>query len=311
MLQTRAKLLRSIREFFWQRDILEVDTQALSLASISDPHIEVLTTKAKCLGKEHTYYLQSSPEFAMKRLLAAGSACIYQMAKVFRLEENSKRHSIEFTLLEWYRIGLDDWQLMAEVEELLISVSQDASLRCDYKSYQDAFLTYADLDPFEAELSQLQQLAHQHTEYGLEETDRDALLDLIFNALIEPKIGADRPCFIHSYPASQAALAKTKCNFDGLETAKRFELYWRGMELANGYHELTDEQEQARRFDMDNQLRKAQGKVVRAQDQNLLAALASGLPNCAGVALGVDRLLMVLSQSQDIQEVMPYAKERV
>lgn len=311
MLQTRAKLLRSIREFFWQRDILEVDTQALSLSSISDPHIEVLTTSAKCLGKEKTYYLQSSPEFAMKRLLAAGSGCIYQMSKVFRKEENSKRHGIEFTLLEWYRIGLDDWQLMAEVEELIVSVSQNASLGCDYKSYQEAFLTYADLDPFDAELSQLQQLAHQHTEYGLDETDRDALLDLIFNALIEPRIGAERPCFIHSYPASQAALAKTKHNFEGLETAKRFELYWRGMELANGYHELTDEQEQARRFDMDNQLRKAQGKVIRAQDQNLLSALKEGLPNCAGVALGIDRLLMVLSQCQDIQDVMPFAKERV
>lgn len=311
MLQTRAKLLRSIREFFWQRDILEVDTQALSLTSISDPYIEVLTTSAKCLGKEQTYYLQSSPEFAMKRLLAAGSGCIYQMSKVFRKEENSKRHGIEFTLLEWYRLGLDDWQLMAEVEELIISVSQDASLRCEYKSYQDAFLTYADLDPFEAELSQLQQLADQHTEYGLDETNRDALLDLIFNALIEPKIGFERPCFIHSYPASQAALAKTKQDFDGLETAKRFELYWRGMELANGYHELTDGQEQARRFDRDNQLRMAQGKAVRAQDNNLLGALTAGLPNCAGVALGIDRLLMVLSQSQDIQEVMPFAKERV
>lgn len=311
MLQTRAKLLRSVREFFWQRDILEVDTQVLSLASISDPHIEVLTTQAKCLGQEHTYYLQTSPEFAMKRLLAADSGCIYQMSKVFRKEENSKRHGIEFTLLEWYRVGLDDWQLMAEVEEFLISVSQNASLRCDYKSYQEAFLTYASLDPFAAELSQLQELAHQHTEYGLDEIDRDALLDLIFNALIEPKIGVERPCFIHSYPASQAALAKTKQNFEGLETAKRFELYWRGIELANGYHELTDPQEQAQRFEQDNLYRTNQGKVVRALDNNLLAALDNGLPSCAGVALGIDRLLMILSQSQDIQDVMPFAQERV
>ena len=311
MLQTRAKLLHDIRGFFWQREVLEVDTQALSLASISDPHIEVLTTQAKCLGQEHTYYLQTSPEFAMKRLLAAGSGCIYQMSKVFRKEENSKRHSIEFTLLEWYRLGIDDWQLMAEVEEFLISVSQDPSLRCDYKSYQDAFLTYAGIDPLEAELQELQQLAHQETGYGLEETDRDALLDLIFNALIEPKIGLQQPCFIHSYPATQAALAKTKWGFDGVETAKRFELYWRGMELANGYHELTDGVEQARRFEVDNQQREEQGKLVRPIDKHLLQALESGLPHCAGVALGVDRLLMVLSQSDDIQAVMPFAQARV
>lgn len=311
MLRKRAELLRSIRDFFWQRDVLEVDTQALSLASISDPHIEVLTTKAKCLGEERTYYLQTSPEFAMKRLLAAGSGCIYQLSKVFRKEENSQRHGIEFTLLEWYRVGLDDWQLMAEMEELLISVSQDPLLRCDYKSYQDAFLTYAAIDPFEASLTELQQLAYKHTEYGLEETDRDVLLDLIFTCLIEPKIGSERPCFIHSYPATQAALAKTKQRFDGLETAKRFELYWRGMELANGYHELTDEKEQARRFEADNQQRQAQGKPVRALDKHLLAALENGLPNCAGVALGIDRLLMVLSDTQNIEDVMPFAKERV
>ena len=311
MLRTRAQLLHNIRQFFWQRDVLEVDTQALSLASISDPHIEVLTTTAKCLGVEQTYYLQTSPEFAMKRLLAAGSGCIYQMSKVFRKEEHSKRHGIEFTLLEWYRMGLDDWQLMAEVEELLVSISCDASLRCDYKSYQDAFLTYAGIDPFDAELSALQQLAHQSSEYGLEETDRDTLLDLIFSCLIEPKIGLERPCFIHSYPASQAALAKTKMNFDGLETAKRFELYWRGMELANGYHELTDEEEQARRFAADNSQRQSQGKDVRDLDQNLLGALQSGIPNCAGVALGIDRLLMVLTQNDDIQRVMPFAQERV
>jgi len=311
MLQKRAQLLRNIREFFWQRDVLEVDTQALSLTSISDPYIEVLTTKAKCLGEEKTYYLQTSPEFAMKRLLASGSGCIYQLSKVFRQEEASKRHGVEFTLLEWYRVGLDDRQLMAEIEEFLVSVSLNPELVCDYKSYQDAFLTYANLDPFEAELSELQALAHKCTEYGLEETDRDALLDLIFNALIEPKIGQDRPCFIHSYPASQAALAKLKFGFDGIETAKRFELYWKGMELANGYHELTDAQEQAKRFDMDNEQRKAQGKPVRALDTNLLAALESGLPNCAGVAIGFDRLLMVLSQTDDIEKVMPFAKQRV
>ena len=311
MLHVRAKLLRNIREFFWQRDIMEVDTQALSLSSISDPYIEVLTTQAKCLGQAHTYYLQTSPEFAMKRLLASGSGCIYQLSKAFRKEEQSKHHSIEFTLLEWYRIGLDDWQLMAEVEEFLISVSQNPSLRCDYKSYQEAFLTYLDIDPFSVPLSQLQTLAADASGYGQEETDKDILLDVLFSNLIEPKIGQDRPCFIHSYPASQAALAKVKHSFDGQETAKRFELYWRGMELANGYHELTDHFEQVRRFESDNEIRSAQGKEIRALDKNLIAALESGLPNCAGVALGVDRLLMVLNQIDDIEKVMPFANQRV
>lgn len=311
MLQVRAKLLRDIREFFWQRDIMEVDTQVLSLSSISDPYIEVLSTQAKCLGQEHTYYLQTSPEFAMKRLLASGSGCIYQVSKAFRKEEQSKQHSIEFTMLEWYRVGLDDWQLMAEVEEFLINVSQDPNLRCDYKSYQEAFLTYADIDPFNVTLNELQTLAVETSGYGQEETDKDILLDVLFSNLIEPKIGQDRPCFIHSYPASQAALAKVKHSFEGHETAKRFELYWRGMELANGYHELTDPIEQARRFEKDNALRSAQGKEVRALDKNLIAALESGLPNCAGVALGVDRLLMALNQVDDIEMVMPFAKQRV
>ena len=324
MLQRRAQLLRGIREFFWQHNVMEVDTQLLSLASISDPHIDVLTTKAKCLGKEEVYYLQTSPEFAMKRLLCSGYGDMYQLGKVFRAEEQSNRHSIEFTLLEWYRLGIDHWQLMYEIEALLVYVSQEGNLRCEFQSYVQAFQHYVGIDPFSADLSTLQNLAHQQTEFGLTETNRDTLLELLFSTLIEPNIGQTQPCFIHSYPASQAALAKTSHLADvgtvsdtntstEQKIAARFELYWRGVELANGYHELTDAQEQMTRMQSDMAQREEiqrEKMQKRQMDERLVTALESGLPECAGVALGVDRLLMVLEGVNSINEVIPFALDR-
>jgi len=310
-LRRRATLLRDIREFFWQRDVLEVDTQALSLASISDPHIDVLTTKAKCLGKEQTYYLQTSPEFAMKRLLCADIGDIYQLGKAFRAEEQSLRHSIEFTMLEWYRVGFDHWQLMYEIEALLVSLTQDGQLRCQFKSYQEAFEQYVGIDPFSAELTDLQNVAYQHTEFGLTETNRNSLLELLFSTLVEPKIGQTQPCFIHSYPASQAALARKHDNEKGQQVAARFELYWQGMELANGYHELVDATEQEERMQADTALRQHIGAAERQLDERLSTALKVGLSTCAGVALGVDRLLMILLGVDDISLVMPFAADRV
>ncbi|TBR44297.1 EF-P lysine aminoacylase GenX [Marinomonas agarivorans] len=339
-LQKRAILLRRIREFFWQQGVMEVDTQLLSLASISDPHIEVLTTRAKCQGQEQTYYLQTSPEFAMKRLLCSGSGDIYQLGKVFRAEEQSRRHGIEFTMLEWYRLGLDQWQLMAEIEALLVyicagvfagadvsnvdvskNVSKNSALRCEYKSYAEAFQTYVGINPFTATLANLQQLAHKQTGFGLSESNRDTLLELLFSTLIEPKIGLVQPCFIHSYPASQGAFAKvnaytqaddhTQTDSRDQPTAARFELYWRGMELANGYDELTDAAEQAKRMTQETQLRENAAKLARQTDHRLVAALEAGLPACSGVALGVDRLLMVLTDSQHIDEVVPFGADQV
>lgn len=320
MLKVRALLFQRIRAFFDAREVMEVDTQSLSLASITDPHIEVLTCETRTQGQDVTYYLQTSPEFAMKRLLCAGSGSIYQLGKVFRAEEIGRRHSIEFTMLEWYRVGLDHWQLMDEIQALLCALieellprtrsKKETKFECERLSYQTAFLTHTGLDPLICELSELQQCAHQHTEYGLQETDRDTLLELLFSSVVEPAIGQQHPCFIHSYPASQAALAKTHLNEQGQMVAARFELYWQGMELANGYHELTDAEEQAKRFAEDKQARHSMGLVDRQFDERLIRALESGMPECSGVALGVDRLLMLLTDQKQIDSVLPFAHQK-
>jgi len=310
ILQKRAYLFKTIRTFFDERNVMEVDTPCLSLGSITDPHIEVLTSETRSLGKDLTYYLQTSPEYAMKRLLCAGSGSIYQLGKVFRAEEIGRRHSIEFTLLEWYRVGFDHWQLINEIEQLLARLLKLDDLQCERSSYQEAFLQHTGIDPFSTTLPALQHCANNHTEYGLEEEDRDTLLELIFSSVIEPKLGQNVPCFIYDYPASQAALARTHFDENGERVAARFELYWQGMELANGYYELTDAEEQQRRFTNDAQTRESLGLSVRQYDGRLISALKEGLSDCSGVALGVDRLLMLLCQKTHIEEVLPFAHHR-
>lgn len=310
ILQKRAALFKAIRVFFDAQEVMEVDTPCLSLGSISDPHIEVLTSETLSQGQDLTYYLQTSPEYAMKRLLCAGSGSIYQLGKVFRAEDVGRRHSIEFTMLEWYRVGFDHWQLMDDIQTLLRVLADDEALTCERLSYHMAFLRHTGLDPFNATHLQLQECAHEHTEYGLQEEDRDTLLELIFSSVIEPAIGQYSPCFIHSYPASQAALAKTHLDEHGQPVAARFELYWQGMELANGYHELTDAKEQARRFADDKAARSTMGLTDRQFDERLVSALEKGLPECAGVALGVDRLLMLLCRKTHISNVLPFAHAR-
>lgn len=307
-LRKRAALFSKIRHFFDEKGVMEVDTQALSLASISDPHIEVLTLATKVQGEQVDYYLQTSPEFAMKRLLCAGSGCIYQLGKVFRAEDRSRRHSIEFTMLEWYRVGLDHWQLMEEIEQLLNVLIEGPLIKCERKSYRAVFEDVLFINPHTASLEALQQIADEHTGYGLKETDRDTLLELLFSHVIEKKIALDRPCFVHSYPASQAALAQ-KITQDGETVAARFELYWKGMELANGYYELTDSIEQSKRFSDDAFQRERLQLSSRQVDERLISALEQGLPDCAGVALGVDRLLMLLCSIDHINQVIPFADD--
>ncbi|TPE51829.1 EF-P lysine aminoacylase GenX [Maribrevibacterium harenarium] len=304
-LTARAQMFARIRAFFATRNVLEVDTPCLSLGSISDPHIEVLETQNRFGRNATTYYLQTSPEYAMKRLLAAGMPSIYQLGKVFRAEEIGRRHSVEFTMLEWYRIGFDHWQLMTEIDQLLSELSGE-QIECERLSYRDAFQRFLGCDPLTIGIHELQQLCHQHTEYGLQESDRDTLLELLFATVIEPNIGTEQPCFIHSYPASQAALARRQLEADGQETAARFELYWRGIELANGYYELTDADEQLTRMRSEMSEREQQAKSWRQADERLISALKHGFPDCAGVALGVDRLLMLLLNKQHIDEVLPF-----
>ncbi|MDY6981256.1 MAG: EF-P lysine aminoacylase EpmA, partial [Pseudomonadota bacterium] len=259
-------------------------------------------------------YLHTSPEYPMKRLLAAGSGPIYQVCKVFRAGEAGRRHNPEFTMLEWYRPGFDHHALMQEVDDLVRALLADAfSLEetCRF-SYRDLFLRYLQLDPFTCTVKELQQQARQqHIDIAHHpDMERDNWLDLLLTHVIEPQLPANRPVFVYDYPASQGALARLQQQND-ITVASRFELYLGGLELANGYHELQDPAEQRQRFERDQQQRQQQGRFVPEIDEKFLAALEHGLPDCAGVALGLDRLLMIASGKDDIRDVLSFSIERV
>lgn len=309
-LKARASLLKTIRDFFYARNIMEVETPTLSQASVTDIHLASFSTQFVGPGfaKGLPLYLQTSPEFAMKRLLAAGSGAIFQLAKAFRNEEAGRHHNPEFTMLEWYRPGLNAAQLMDEIDELMI-----AALGCNKAeriSYQNAFITHLQCDPLTVSIEELTQLAKQQgfDHIAEQENDKDTLLQLLFCMCIEPKIGQQRPCFVYHFPASQAALAKL--NTDDNRVAERFELYFKGMELANGFDELTEADEQRQRFIDDNNKRKALGLVEVPVDERFLAALSHGLPQCSGVALGVDRLMMLALDAERISDVIAFDVER-
>ena len=298
------------RAFFHARDVWEVETPVLSQAATADPHIDSFSLSS--LQGRAPRYLHSSPEFPMKRLLAAGSGSIYQVCKVFREGEAGRRHNPEFTLLEWYRIGFDHRALMNEVDALVRELVQETVgehlplAESQYFTYQEALQRFADLDLLNAEVATLQDCARRH---GLDVPalgdERDAWLDLLMSHVVEPALPRDCPVFIYDYPASQAALARVRG-----EVAERFELYINGMELANGFHELDDANEQRRRFEQENQLRLQAGLVAMPLDEHLLAALEQGLPDCAGVALGFDRLLMLIAGQTDIAAVLSFDSER-
>jgi elongation factor P--(R)-beta-lysine ligase len=305
-LRARATLLAQIRGFFAANDILEVDTPLLCSSGVTDPSIEpLLVERGDSLN--HPRYLQTSPEYAMKRLLAQGSGAIYQIARAFRDGEAGARHNPEFTLLEWYRPGFDHHQLMAEVAELVTHCLGERRL-LKY-SYRQLFQDLLGVDPFTASLAELEAVARHHIDTGALGGDRDVWLDLLMSHLIEPQlVGADS-CFVYDYPASQAALARV-VEVDGVLVGQRFELYVDGLELANGYFELTEPVEQRRRFELDNLRRREFGQPERPLDEFFLAALEAGLPSCSGVALGVDRLLMLAMGVADIREVLAFDWER-
>jgi lysyl-tRNA synthetase class 2 len=253
-------------------------------------------------------YLQTSPEFAMKRLLCAGSGAIYQICKSFRNEEAGRFHNPEFTMLEWYRPGFDHLQLMTEMDELIqMVVGCDTAERV---TYQDVFKQYLGYCPLTATLADIKSLASQYgyAELAANENNKDTLLMLLFSQHIEPNIGQNRPCFVMNFPASQAALARISPS-DPL-VAERFELYFQGLELANGFHELTDGPEQLRRFKQDNTKRQSMGLDVMPIDKNFIEAINFGLPACAGVALGVDRLLMLALKATEIDQVIAFENSR-
>jgi elongation factor P--(R)-beta-lysine ligase len=303
-LRQRAAILATLRQFFADRQVLEVETPILSAASITDLQLGFLETRWHGPGATggKRLFLHTSPEFPMKRLLCAGYGDIYQICKVFRDDESGRYHNPEFTMLEWYRLGFDHHQLMAEVDALLQAV-----LGCpggERLSYAAAFQQYLAVDPHIAADAILQQLCQKLAHYTGSELDRDAMLQLLFAVCIEPKLGHERPCFIFDFPASQAALAQIRAETPPV--ASRFEVYVKGIELANGFHELADAAEQRRRFAADNAARVARGLPAGVIDEALLTALAAGLPACAGVALGVDRLMMLALGAQHIDEVLSF-----
>jgi lysyl-tRNA synthetase class 2 len=312
-LRARAELYARVRAFFAARDVLEVQTPVLSTAAAVDIHIHSWTAHSITLGSR---WLQTSPEFAMKRLLAAGSGPVYQICPVFREDEPGRQHNPEFTMLEWYRPGFDHHRLMDEVEALVAAVSSDhASLAAFERiAYRDAVLREAEIDPLTTGPDELRRCAERNgipLPAGItaaESADRDFWLDLLMGLWVGPKLGAERPTFIHDYPASQAALARIRPGDPAV--AERFELYWRGVELANGFHELGDASEQRRRFEQDQARRHTRGQVIPPMDEKLLAALDYGLPECAGVALGLDRLLMLMLGLDSVAETQAFPFDR-
>jgi elongation factor P--(R)-beta-lysine ligase len=307
LLRTRADLLGRIRDFFKQAGVLEVETPVCSRFGTTDPAIASLTSRylGPVAPRGRDLYLQTSPEFPMKRLLAAGSGPIYQVCKVFRDGELGRRHNPEFSLLEWYRPGFDHHRLMEEVAALINGLVE-SPLAVEKLTYRQAFEASLQLDPLTATLEQLRGCAIEQGIAGAGDLvlQRDGWLDLLLTHCIESQLGQGRMTFLYDYPASQAALARVR-----LETppvAERFELYLAGIEIANGFHELGDAGEQRARFLADNQRRQVLGLTPVPMDEWLLDALAEGLPACAGVALGIDRLLMFLTGSREIRQVISF-----
>jgi elongation factor P--(R)-beta-lysine ligase len=302
-LQRRAAMLAAAREFFARRGVLEVETPILSAAAVSDPQIESLVTHVAGLG---TFHMGTSPEFAMKRLLAAGSGDIYQICKVFRDAELGRWHNPEFTLIEWYRLGFDDSALMSEVEALVgaLMAPHRQLEPAERLSYSAALQRHAGVDAHHASEDDLTESALRHGIVCHADLDRDAKLDLLMGLVVGPRLGAGRPCFICDYPASQAALARLKPGSPSV--AARFELYLDGIELANGFHELNDGVAQRARFGQELALRRARGQKEAPLDERLLAALAEGMPDCAGVAVGFDRLVAIALGSPQLADVMAF-----
>ncbi len=295
----RAELLSQLRQFFAERHVLEVDTPLLAEAPVTDPYLQAFLVQQS----NSLHYLQTSPEYAMKRMLAAGFGSIYQICKAFRQDESGALHHPEFTLLEWYRVGFDHHDLMLEIDQLLQQILGTPT--ADQMSYQQCFESMFAINPHQVALSTLIDLTQKTLGniIGLDSLQYDDCLQLLFSDKIEPTLGQDRPVFVYDYPVSQAALAKTY-QINDTQVAARFELFYQGIELANGYYELTNATEQKRRFQRDLHIRQQQRIGSVPIDQRLLAAIEAGLPDCAGVALGFDRLLMQYCHKSDIAAVI-------
>lgn len=285
---------------------MEVETPVLSHHGNTDPNIRSFTTRYAAPDRPAAVelYLNTSPEFAMKRLLAAGYGPLYQVARVFRDGEQGSRHQPEFSMLEWYRPGFDHHRLMDEIDDLLTLVGLEPACRYPYAS---VFEECTGLDPHRVDEAQLLQVAAADG-LAIDVPDRGTLLDFLFSHRVVPSLDTDKPVFIYDFPVCQAALARIRRGAP--DVAERFELLIGGLELANGFHELTDAAEQQARFSEENRHRDTRQLPMIDIDTNLLAALEQGLPDCAGVALGLDRLLMVLTGASRIDEVLAFPHER-
>ncbi|WP_416202525.1 EF-P lysine aminoacylase EpmA [Acinetobacter amyesii] len=306
-LHARATMYAQIRQFFAARDVLEVETPVLSQAGVTDVHLASVQAQRHVNGQKQTHYLQTSPEFAMKRLLASGSGPIYQICKVFRDDEHGRKHNSEFTMLEWYRPGFSLKDLMFEVTDLLNETLKQrfGEVRPTILSYKHAFMDRLDLNPLQASLQDLKDCCRR---VGLSldlGEDRLGYIDLLFSHYVEPSLGFDTPVFLTDFPPEMASLAKTRVDEDGELVAARFELYIEGLELANAYDELIDADVLRSRFEADNAERAKLGLHVMPIDEYLLAALPH-MSECAGIALGIDRLLMVAMNQLKLEKVISF-----
>ena len=307
-LQARAHMYATIRQFFAERHVLEVETPILSQAGVTDVHLASVKTQRHIAGKAQTHYLQTSPEFPMKRLLASGSGAIYQICKVFRDDEHGRKHNSEFTMLEWYRPAFSLKDLMHETSDLLQACLGERVTRPIVLSYKHAFADRLDINPLQATLIDLKNCAQR---VGLDidlGDDRLGYMDLLFSHMVEPSLGFDTPVFLTDFPPEMASLAKTRLDDDNEQVAARFEVYIDGLELANAYDELIDADVLRSRFEADNTEREKIGLTPMPIDEHLLAALPH-MPECSGIALGLDRLLMIAQQKLKLADVITFPAE--
>lgn len=320
MLRRRAELLKSVRQFFEARDFLEVETPIISADTVVDRHLEPIPVENLLSGKSNSsdekassqsppMWLQTSPEFAMKRLMAAGGKAIFQIARVFRKGECGAQHNPEFTMLEWYRAGDDlnaGMDLLCEFAAEFLNAGPPVRM-----NYRQAFLVNAKVDPFAANIADLASVARQRAvnpPWQQDHLDLDDWLNFLFSECVQPHLGKDCPAMVYDWPATQAALARIRN--DSPPVAERFELFYRGIELANGYHELTDADGLAKRNAAVNQLRAKDGNPTLPEHSRLLSAMRAGFPACTGVALGIDRLLMVITGAKHIADVIAFPIDR-
>lgn len=313
VLNFRARMLQSVRAFFALQHVLEVETPVLSSAAITDPNLSSFSTRFQ----NNQFYLHTSPEFFMKRLLAAGSGDIYQVCKVFRDDEQGSHHNPEFSMLEWYRLAMNHHDLMNEVEKFISFLCQQLNVEISTTeikrlSYQQAFKNTLGIDPLTSSAKDLKALAIKKNidiPVGMNENDRDEWLDWLMTQVVAPTFNQYGFVFVFDYPASQAALAMISQQDDRI--AHRFELFYGELELANGFYELTDSEEQSNRFKYENDLRQQKGIEVMPLDTLFLNALESGLPESSGVAIGLDRLLMIFLGEKNISNVLSFDFDRI